>query len=367
MPRLRWGGSVIVDLFAGPGGWDEGAKMLGLKTVGLEWDHAACRTAVAAGHPRIRCDVAQYPTAPFVGKTVGLIASPPCQAWSMAGNRKGEMDRASCHKLADRMAEGDDSLDWIEWEDERSPLVCQPVRWVRDLRPEWVALEEVPEVAGLWEHFARVFRGWGYSVWVGTLCAADYGVPQERYRCILMASRIAAVMPPIATHSEHGDEGDLFGGRRQKWVSMADALPWDEHDFIRPARGAGMIARHGERPDHPATRPAPTVISKARSWIRGNQLTSATGRYYQRQASKPAPTITTMARSWDWTDGTDAPKGTGVKVDIAEASVLQSFPADYPWHGGRSKQFEQVGNAVPPRLAAHVLAALTGAELAVAA
>ncbi len=162
---------VIVDLFAGPGGWDEGLRMIGrTDVVGVEWDESACRTAEAAGHKRVRADVSALEPLDFVrgaalcdllGISVadaivkGLIASPPCQAWSFAGKRGGEADRANCHTLADRMAAGDDSTDWTEWEDERSPLVCQPVRWARELRPEWIALEEVPAVLGLWQHIAR--------------------------------------------------------------------------------------------------------------------------------------------------------------------------------------------------------------------
>ena len=114
---------MIVDLFAGPGGWDTGLAMIGRRdVVGVEWDESACLTAEAAGHKRVRADVAQLDPLDFVtgahlcdllGISVvdaiveGLIASPPCQAWSVAGKQLGELDRANCHTLADRMAEGD--------------------------------------------------------------------------------------------------------------------------------------------------------------------------------------------------------------------------------------------------------------------
>jgi DNA (cytosine-5)-methyltransferase 1 len=50
-----------------------------------------------------------------------------------------------------------------------------------------------------------------------------------------------------------------------------------------------------------------------------------------------------------------------VRVTVAEAGVLQSFPADYPWQGALGKQYQQVGNAVPPLLALRVLEAATDA------
>lgn len=42
---------LVEGTFAGPGGWDEGLRMLGVTShvVGYEWDRAACRTATAAG------------------------------------------------------------------------------------------------------------------------------------------------------------------------------------------------------------------------------------------------------------------------------------------------------------------------------
>lgn len=382
---------MIVDLFAGPGGWDEGLRMIGrTDVVGIEWDAAACATAEAAGHERILGDVSAIDPKGF-GNVEGLIASPPCQAWSMAGKRKGEQDRANCHALADRMALGDDSIDWTSWEDERSALVCQPVRWVRELRPQWIALEEVPAVASLWEHFARIFRGWGYSVWTGDLCAADYGVPQTRTRRILVGHRFRSVCPAHPTHAEHPEMGiSLFGDApRKPWVSMASALSWGfdgepaatisggggDTGGAEPFANAGYrrrlaetvlasrrdspkwVAENGERENRTAVEPAPTITGEAHRWAWDRPATTVVGSYCPDVIAAPGYRTEVSRQNAEGS----------VRVTVSEAGVLQSFPHDYPWQGSKTKQFQQVGNAVPPLLAAHILAALDVGDLALEA
>lgn len=328
---------MMLDLFAGAGGWEEGASQLGIRnTVGIEWDEVACATARAAGHHRISGDVAGL-GADLLPRLSGLIASPPCQSFSRAGKGLGKLDAPYCIELADRMSVGFDALGWREWADDRSPLVAQPVRWVRDLRPRWIALEQVQEVLPFWRHLAGIFEGWGYFTWTGVLNAADYGVPQTRKRAFLIASLEREVHAPQPTHAKGGAGGLL------PWVTMAAALGWDVWDCVAPARGAGITERHGSRPPTPAVRPSPTVTTKARSWDRWvfDRPTTVAG---DPRIAEPK-----------YRKGNERQHASSIRMTVQELAVLQSFRPGYPWRGSRTRQCVQVGNAVPPLLAARVL------------
>lgn len=402
----------IVDLYAGPGGWDEGMRSAGITDViGLEIEADACATAEAAGHRRARgtdgkgVDVSAVQIADYTGAQ-GLVASPPCQAWSMAGKRRGEQDRAKVHALIDAYAAGSDDRG-DGWADERSHHAAQPVRWVRDLRPEWVCFEQVPPVLGLWQHAAEVLRRWGYSTWTGVLNAADYGVPQTRERAVLMARLGSPVQPPTPTHAEHPEGTDLFGGELLPWVSMADALGWPIDIEVVSNYGTGGDSKNRGR--RAANEPSATLTSKA-DRMKVELRAGSRGKSTSRELSEPAPTILcSRLGNLEWVldrrtnskaaGGGMAPTPTvavsrpaltsqvgaqwvrtrpattvagdprisapghrdraggerqhadSIHVSIEEAAILQSFPADYPWHGNKGARFLQVGNAFPPKLA----------------
>ncbi|MFD7595970.1 DNA cytosine methyltransferase [Kitasatospora sp. NPDC059812] len=305
----------IIDLFAGPGGWSEGLRRLGHTDTGLEIDAAACATRAAAGHRTIRTDVAAYPTAPLVGRVSGLIGSSPCQTFSTAGLGAGADDIELCHQGLDDLAAGRDTRSALRTAtDARSLLAVEPLRYALDLRPDWIALEEVPSVEPLFAHIARVLRGIGYSTWVGVLNAADYGIPQTRRRAFLLASTTHQVAPPEATHAKVPEPESLFGPGRAAWNTMADVLNLATGDVVTRGEHTGG----------------------------GNRFTTA----------GPAWTLTGRARSWKLSATDSSPQR---ELTTAEAGLLQDFPASHPWTGSRTKQFEQIGNAVPPGLAVEVL------------
>lgn len=300
----------VLELFAGPGGWSQALAALGEDdATGIELEPLACETARRAGHRRIRADVYGLQPRDFAGVS-GIIGSPPCQGFARSGKRDGVRDLALIAEVFRRLIDGDDARadSLMVVEDTRSLLLVEPLRWLRDTRAHWLMLEQVPAVMPVWLWYAQalpqMFDGWRAEARI--IDAADYGVPQQRKRAVLLAAR------------------------------SSEPLRWPEPREHVPAAtvlGPGLhgFARRNDRDDGDDYRQRD---------IRDN--------------NRPAFTVTEKARSWTVYD---TESGTSRQLTAAEAGQLQTFPAAYPWQGVRSAQFQQIANAVPPLLAEQLLCA----------
>jgi DNA (cytosine-5)-methyltransferase 1 len=313
----------IVDLFAGPGGLDVGATWLGIQTTGIEWDPNACATRRAAGLDTREGDVRNYGPADFPECTV-LTGGPPCQTFTVAGSGSGRQALSELIEQAEAMAENlGDGIPKGGFADDRTGLVLEPMRWVllalQAGKPyEAIVLEQVPAVLPIWQAFREILERHGYRGDVDVLRTEEFGVPQTRRRAILIA-RFGddEVSLPSPTHQafRRGAPNQAVLGRLP-WVSMEQALGRDTRFTVVSNYGSGGDPKNrGQRHSH---EPAATVTGK----VMRNRLRLA--------------------------------GGGESRLSHQEAGRLQTFPSDFPWSGNDVGQ--QIGNAIPPRLAVHVLA-----------
>ncbi|MEU5693038.1 DNA cytosine methyltransferase [Actinosynnema sp. NPDC020468] len=326
--------TAMVDLFAGPGGLDVAARWLGVEVDGVEWDADACATRRAAGLGTWQNDVRDLGPADFPRATV-LAGGPPCQTYTVAGGGAGRRALDQVLRFVKRMAAGDDvgpSLAGLD--DERTGLVLQPLRWALEAielgRPyEAIVLEQVPAVLPVWHAVGEALEGAGYRTVSGILHTEEFGVPQTRRRAILIARRTGTPTLPTPTHSRYRKGAlPIAADPLRPWETMASALRRTDPFVVISNYGSGGDPKARGR--RTSAEPSATVTGK----ISRNRLTTPEGR--------------------------ELPRFT-----LSEAGALQTFPHDYPWSGHQVSQ--QIGNAIPPRLAAHVLATALNRPLDTAA
>ena len=305
---------MIVHGFAGIV-WSEVLRLLGKKDIGLEIDTAACKTRAAAGHATIQCDVTQYPTWVFKGRTEGKIDSPVCPPFGKSGMKLGLRDLPLVHQAIEDLSRGKDTRAKIGAAclDERSILTAEPMRWHYDLTPEWIAMEQVPSVLPVWEQYAGILGRWGYSTATGILDAADFGAGQVRKRAFLIASRVRDVELPAPTHGGLG---------QPPHITMADTIGWGY-----------------------TTRPAPTVTGGGTATGGAEPFGNGTRQAMRKAIGTPL-----------WRD-----RGLPhLRPTVAECAALQGIRPSLQFHGRAGQQYLIVGNALAVAVAVAVIRAAAG-------
>ena len=324
---------TAVDLYSGSGAVTSALKRRNFRVVAaVDSDSVACST-YRLNHPKTRMiesdinevDPSDIRQKDLEGRDLDLlIVCAPCQPFSSQNQKRGS--------------------------DERSRLILQAGRFAKVLKPKLIFFENVPGLASHSSLLAELRGALGSEYVLGQprqVDAADYGVPQRRVRCIMLAMRgsLPPELPPPST-----PKGKRVSVRKAiGHLRRLSAGEKDPSDVLHAARQHKKIAlkRLAAIPKNGGSRSSlPYKLQLAcHTNVRETKFSDVYGRM---SWDNVAPTLTTGCT--DITRGRFAHPRDDRAITLREASLLQTFPENYRFTGTISDIQTQIGNAVPVKL-----------------
>lgn len=368
---------TAIDLFSGAGGISVGLETAGFDVLlANDIDVASGRSYQRnlPGHHFVTGDVRAL-AGQQIRKETGLrrgeldllIGGPPCQGFSIIGARATD--------------------------DPRNDLFREFLRIAKELRPRALVIENVPGLATLGggrvlAEISEGIRELGYSMSFAELLAAQYGVPQMRWRMLFIGFRNDLDAPPgmgfpKPTHGrrsigelvpnctvtaedaagflstrdaiadlpaiEAGEEANVYTGKpsTQYQREMRRGLKKELFNHYAPKLSEQNLARLTALKPGQDWRDLPRELLP--DGMKRAKRKDHTRRYSRMTWEGIPRSIITRFR--DPKSGEYTHPEQHRTISIREAARIQSFPDRFAFEGSHSEQYDQVGNAVPPRLA----------------
>ena len=372
---------TTIDLFCGAGGITQGFLRAGFNCLYANDVNRWAIETFRANHPGTHAEnrPIEQVNAAALRRELGfkpgdldvIVGGPPCQGFSI--------------NAPERFLE-----------DPRNSLFKHYIRFLDEFKPKTLLIENVPGMLSLaggviFDQILKELRGHGYNVEARILFAAHYGVPQERWRTIILGSRISAPPAhPAPTHYAVA-RANFKGGRTMTFrlmpleqsallpaVTLREAIAdlprlemgdggeivtYDrpaKSEYARNMRGDGAVTFN-----HFASILAPQNVERMKyikpggSWrdiphgllpkgMQRARKSDHTKRYGRLRHEGLSGTILTKCDPhWGAVFLPDQDRA----LTVREAARIQSFPDSYKFLGPRVSQYEQVGNAVPVLMA----------------
>ncbi len=342
----------VVSLFSGAMGLDLGLENAGFETVVCVENDPEAVATIKLNRPKMSVlgDITattgkQIKNAARLGKSdvPVLIGGPPCQAFSVFGNREGVED-----------SRGRLLFEFIRLTKELNPhtFVMENVRGLLSMpftptnRGLGRILDESQSHGSLLRLILQQFADIGYRVDCYIVNAVNYGAPQIRERLICIGNRHNLLSDfPAPLYSNRPEDG------LPPFVTLGDVIGPDS-GFIDPCP---EVMNFSPRKLHYLSmvppggnwRSLPIEIQKESmggSWY----LKGGRSAYWRKLSfAFPCPTVVTMPNH----AGTSMCHPNELRaISVGEAAAIQEFPRNWKFSGNTTARFRQIGNAVPTRL-----------------
>lgn len=337
-------GYNFVDLFCGAGGFTIGFQKAGMEAIiGADFNKNAAET-----HRK------NYPDTPFLegdlseseiqSKLVSnlpkdvfcVVGGPPCQGFSMFGNRRFVNTKG-----------------YKPWDDERNALVFSFVNIVHKINPKWFVMENVQGLANLdegkfLEALINEFRKIGFiNVEFKLLNAANYGVPQLRKRLVIIGNRTGHIVPwPKKKYFEKPKDWQRpFRVVGEVLTDLSTDASLETHRNHVPMKHKPLLVERYTYIPEGGKLDVEALPEHLQIGYRTSKVKNYSHIFKRLHRNRPSLTMVPGHNAFPihpWLNRA---------LTVREAARIQTFPDEIEFFGSRQEQCIQVGNAFPPLLA----------------